>query len=106
MMGYAAANTVLGDRFRGGLGDLATRRRIHDEPYRVGPNGDVLMVGAGTGNDVAAAVRAGARSIEAVELDPVILGLGARHPEAPYRDRRVRAINADARGYLRRVAKR
>jgi len=87
------------------LGDLATRRRIYDEPYRVGTNGDVLIVGAGTGNDVAAALRAGARSVEAVELDPVILDFGALHPEKPYQDPRVVAVNADARGYLRRSGK-
>src|SRR5262249_32794546 len=88
------------------VADLATRRRIYDEPYRFGVNGDVLIVGAGTGNDVAAALRAGARSVDAVELDPVILEIGAAHPEAPYRDARVRTVNSDARGYLRRTDRR
>jgi hypothetical protein len=42
------------------------------------------VVGAGTGNDVAAALRHGAKHVDAVEIDPVILELGAElHPERP-----------------------
>src|SRR5260370_7434192 len=47
-------------------------------------NPSVLVVGAGTGNDVAAAVRRNSRSIDAVEIDPAILNLGRTHPERPY----------------------
>ena len=36
----------------------------------------VLVVGSGTGNDVAAAVRNGAREVHAVEIDPAILKFG------------------------------
>jgi len=62
---------------------------------------DVLILGAGTGTDVAAALRHGAKHVDAVEIDPVILRLGAeRHPDRPYSDPRVRAINDDARHYL------
>jgi SAM-dependent methyltransferase len=62
---------------------------------------DVLILGAGTGTDVAAALRHGARHVDAVEIDPVILRLGAEHhPDHPYSDPRVRAINDDARHYL------
>jgi spermidine synthase len=38
---------------------------------------DVLILGAGTGTDVAAALRHGAKHVDAVEIDPVILRLGA-----------------------------
>jgi hypothetical protein len=62
---------------------------------------DVLILGAGTGTDVAAALRHGARHVDAVEIDPVILRLGAeRHPDRPYADPRVRTVCDDARHFL------
>jgi hypothetical protein len=62
----------------------------------------VLVLGAGTGNDVAGALRAGAQHIDAVEIDPQILALGKRfHPEHPYDSPRVVAYLTDARSYLR-----
>lgn len=64
--------------------------------------GDVLVVGAGTGNDVAAAIRAGARSITAVDIDPVIVDIGrAMHPQKPYDDPRVKIVIDDARHFIR-----
>ena len=61
----------------------------------------VLILGAGTGNDVAVALDAGAKHIDAVEIDPVILDLGRWfHPNHPYASPRVRAINGDARTFL------
>jgi SAM-dependent methyltransferase len=76
-------------------------------PYFVrSPPGDVLVVGAGTGNDVAAALVAGARSVVAVEIDPAIFDLGRRHhPQAPYRDPRVQVVIDDARHYLKTSAR-
>ena len=44
-----------------------------------------LVLGAGTGNDVAVALSEGAEHVDAVEIDPVILELGSRlHPDHPY----------------------
>jgi len=64
----------------------------------------VLVVGAGTGNDVAAALRNGARTVDAVEIDPAILELGRRfHPESPYGTNGVRVINTDARAFFRQT---
>ena len=58
----------------------------------------VLVVGAGMGNDVAAALRNGARRVDAVEIDSAIVNLGrSDHPEDPYADQRVRVIVDDAR---------
>ncbi|HVN76231.1 MAG TPA: methyltransferase domain-containing protein [Thermoanaerobaculaceae bacterium] len=75
--------------------DLAYRVKEHPD--------DVLVVGAGTGNDVAAALRNGAGRVDAVEIDPRIVDLGRRfHPEHPYADRRVHVIVDDARSYLKR----
>jgi SAM-dependent methyltransferase len=63
----------------------------------------VLVLGAGTGNDVAAALRHGAREVVAVEIDRRILDLGRRlHPERPYDDPRVRIVIDDARAVLKR----
>jgi hypothetical protein len=61
-----------------------------------------LILGAGTGSDTATALANGVQSITAVEIDPVIMKLGARfHPDRPYSDPRVRLVNADGRAFLR-----
>jgi spermidine synthase len=60
----------------------------------------VLILGAGTGNDVAVALDEGAQHVDAVEIDPVILRYGALHPDHPYSDPRVRVFNTDARSFL------
>jgi hypothetical protein len=72
-------------------------------PYRLGGQpGNVLVVGAGSGNDVAAALRNGAHSVTAVEIDPAIVYLGQRlHPERPYQDPRTHLVTDDARTFLR-----
>jgi len=74
-------------------------------PYRLRSNpGDVLVVGAGTGNDVAGALRNGATSVTAVEIDPAILFLGKRlHPERVYQDPRTKPVVNDARSFLRQT---
>jgi spermidine synthase len=61
---------------------------------------NVLVLGAGTGNDVAVLLDEGAEHIDAVEIDPVIVSLGKKHPNQPYDSEKVRIINADARNYL------
>jgi hypothetical protein len=61
-----------------------------------------LVIGAGTGNDVAILLREGARYIDAVEIDPVIYSIGREHhPLHPYADPRVHVHINDARNYLR-----
>ncbi len=83
--------------------ELKHTRDYYDLPYRIhGGPADVAVVGSGTGNDVAAALRSGARHVDAIEIDPAILMLGrAAHPEHPYQDARVHAIANDARSFLR-----
>ena len=58
----------------------------YDAPFRfVAKRDDVLIVGAGAGNDAAAALRNGAGEVNAVDIDPVIFSLGERlHPDQPY----------------------
>lgn len=64
----------------------------------------MLVVGAGTGNDVAGMLRNGARHITAVDIDPVILSFGRRyHPERPYDSERVDLVTADARSFFART---
>ena len=67
---------------------------------------NVLVLGAGSGTDVAAALRHGAKHVDAVEIDPVIVRLGRQHhPDQPYSDPRVTVINDDARHFLRTTTK-
>jgi SAM-dependent methyltransferase len=71
------------------------------------PFGDVLIVGAGSGNDVAAALSQGARHVDAVEIDPVIHELGRiHHPDQPYRDPRVSIHLDDGRSFIRQTGSR
>ncbi len=81
-------------------------REYYDLPYRVlgDPPAEVAVVGAGSGNDVAAALRNGSQSVTAVEIDPTIVFLGERlHPEQPYADPRTHVVVNDARTYLRQT---
>jgi SAM-dependent methyltransferase len=75
----------------------------YELPFHTAPSLDsVVVVGAGTGNDVAAALRLGAKAVDAVEIDPTIIALGkANHPEHPYDDARVNVVNDDARTFFR-----
>lgn len=87
------------------MDDLAVSYNL---PYRLGPESPrVLIVGAGMGNDAAAALRQGASHIDAVDIDPAILKLGRElHPESPYGDSRVTVIVDDARSFFQRSSER
>src|SRR5262249_58495677 len=78
-------------------------RAYYDFAYNArGALANVAVVGAGTGNDVAAGLRSGAGHVEAIEIDPAILLTGkVSHPERPYTDARVHAVVNDARSFLR-----
>ena len=75
----------------------------YDFPYMIRPGArSVLIGGAGTGNNAAGALRNGAPRVTAVEIDPVIIGIGrATHPSRPYDSPRVRMVNTDIRSFLR-----
>jgi spermidine synthase len=83
-------------------------RSTYELPYRLVPHpGQVLVVGAGTGNDVAAALRHGAAHVDAVEIDPLILRLGRTyHPERPYDSARVTVFVDDARAFFTKTNQR
>ncbi|MEI8344779.1 MAG: hypothetical protein WCG06_01760 [Candidatus Omnitrophota bacterium] len=91
-----------------GRRDLTALADCYALPYRYKPSpGRVLVVGSGTGNDVAAALRNGAQEVDAVEIDPRILRFGKElHPESPYQNPKVRVIVDDARNFIRRTDRR
>jgi SAM-dependent methyltransferase len=62
----------------------------------------MLIVGAGAGNNAAAALRHGVEQVDCVEIDPRIYELGRQlHPERPYDSPRVRMILNDARAVFK-----
>ncbi len=78
-------------------------RQLHDGR----PPRKVLILGAGTGNDVHVALTQSVEEITAVEIDPVILELGREHNATdPYADPRVRAVVDDGRHFLRTSSER
>ncbi|MCU1382374.1 MAG: speE 2 [Acidobacteria bacterium] len=90
--------------FHQSMAPVAHKEYFYQWPYAVFGDtfGEVLILGAGTGTDVAAALRHGAKHVTAVDIDPVILRLGAeRHPDQPYSDPRVTVVCDDARHFLR-----
>jgi spermidine synthase len=78
---------------------ITAYQRLVDNPLD-----NVLIVGAGTGTDVAIALRKGAKHVDAVEIDPALLQLGRdRNPDHPYQDRRVTTHVDDGRAFLERT---
>ena len=78
-------------------------RGVYELPFRVGthPHRTAIVVGAGTGNDVAAALRLGYTEVVSIDIDPAILALGAQlHPEKPYASPHAVRVNDDARAYF------
>ena len=68
---------------------------------------DVLVIGAGTGNDVAVALSQGAERVDAVEIDPALVQIGReRHPDRPYADPRVTLHVDDGRAFMERTDRR
>ena len=95
--------------FHQSMAPVAQKEYFYQWPYTVFGDAfdEVLILGAGSGTDVAAALRHGARHVTAVDIDPVILRLGAeRHPDRPYSDPRVTIVNDDARHFLRTTTRR
>lgn len=77
-------------------------------PYLMRPEPQrVLVVGSGTGNDVASGLLHGATTVDAIEIDPVIVSLGkVLHPLNPYSSPQVNLIVADARSYPKQTSSR
>jgi hypothetical protein len=92
--------------------DSAQRRLdevpLYGIPYRytrTTPN-NVLIVGAGTGDDVAIALRLGAQHVDAVEIDPRIHAIGVqRNPDRAFQDARVTSYVNDGRAFLEQTTR-
>ncbi len=73
--------------------------------YELFPNrrfNRVLIIGAGSGSDIATAIAYDVKDITGVEIDPVIHRLGAElHPDRPFDDPRVKVVVDDGRAFLR-----
>jgi hypothetical protein len=68
------------------------------------PRARVLVLGAGLGDEVAAALAHGAARVDAVELDPVLAELGRRHhPLRPFADARAALAIGDPGAFLQRA---
>lgn len=81
-------------------------KNLYSIPYYFGNIDDVLILGAGTGNDAAVALRNNAKYIDAVEIDPKIIEIGKKlHPEKPYYDNKVTTYATDARSFLKNTNK-
>ena len=82
-------------------------KRDYQLPYRFAKSWeDVLILGAGSGNDVHLALEQGAKNVDAVEIDRAIWKLGKeRNYHKPYDDPRVQANIDDARAFLKKSKK-
>jgi SAM-dependent methyltransferase len=79
--------------------------RHYDLPFRLSrrPIESVLILGGGTGNDAAVALRNGVKRIDVVEIDPVIADLGKQlHADQPYQSKAVHLHIDDARSFLQK----
>ena len=93
--------------------ELATRRLatvpLYGLPYqRIRSTANtVLIVGAGTGDDVAIALRQGVGHIDAVEIDPRIHEIGVQqNPDRAFQDPRVTSYVNDGRAFLQQSRQR
>ena len=77
---------------------------IYRTPYLRLPGNsldDVLIIGAGSGSDVAIALSKQARHVDAVDIDPRILQIGVeKNPDRPYADKRATMHTNDGRAFL------
>jgi len=100
---YVSANNIPYQAARS-LTVLHQQKKFYFFPYQHVTRSslkNVLIVGAGTGNDVAVALSEGAQHVDAVEIDPVILKIGrSEHPNHPYDNPRVTTHSADGRAFL------
>ena len=83
-------------------------RNLYDLPFIVNARrGSALIVGAGTGNDVQAALRNGYQRVESIDIDGRIIDIGrVYHPERPYANPAVTAVVDDARAYFEKHSER
>jgi len=99
---YVSANNIPYQAARS-LAVMHEQKAFYFYPYRhiaKAALGNVLIIGSGTGNDAAVALSQGARHVDTVEIDPLLVRLGNRHPNHPYSSPRLTAHIDDGRAYL------
>ncbi len=104
---YVSANNIPYQAARS-VAVMRKQKQFYFEPYQHVSKADlrdVLIIGAGTGDDTAVALSEGARHIDVVEIDPSLLAIGQQyHPNHPYRDPRVTIHIGDGRAYLQNTS--
>lgn len=102
--GTASTDILVNQFFFQSMVDFETNheaREKYEFPYTFIKPDRVLILGAGSGNDVAMAARQGVPHIDAVEIDARIAAIGKeRHPGKPYDNPQVRLHIDDARSFL------
>lgn len=83
---------------------LQNASKLYGSPYERAPQNplrNVLIVGAGSGSDVAIALSKGARHVDAVDIDPRMMQIGVQgNPDRAYQDPRVTRYLNDGRAFL------
>jgi len=83
---------------------LSRASEIYGAPYARrddAPLENVLVVGSGSGSDVAIALSEGAERVDAIDIDPRIVEIGVeRNPDHAYQDPRVTRHINDGRAFL------
>jgi len=104
---YVSANNIPYQAARS-LALMHRQKAFYFYPYRhvtKASLGNVLIIGSGTGNDAAVALSEGARHVDTVEIDPLLVRLGNMHPNHPYSSPRLTAHIDDGRAYLQDTSK-
>ena len=104
---YVTANNIPHQAARS-LALMHEQKAFYFYPYRHVPKaslGNVLIIGSGTGNDAAVALSEGARHVDTVEIDPLLVRLGNMHPNHPYSSPRLTAHVDDGRAFLQDTSK-
>lgn len=115
---YYKANYLLGDEgagvlvngvphwFQTSAKDWPVYQTLYERRASQEPVDDLLVIGSGSGNDVAVALANGTRHVDAVEIDHRLLDLAKKyHPNDPYGDPRVDTHVDDGRAFLEQADK-
>ena len=104
---YVSANNIPYQAARS-LAVMHKQKAFYFYPYRHVTKAaldNVLIIGSGTGNDAAVALSEGARHVDTVEIDPLLVRIGHAHPNHPYSSPRLTAHVDDGRAYLQDTSK-
>ncbi|GAB7006686.1 hypothetical protein JCM18899A_41590 [Nocardioides sp. AN3] len=101
---YISVNGVPHQSMSSARWKLNRASQIYGAPYEHRGNAplrNVLVVGAGSGSDVAIALSKGAQHVDAVDIDPRIVQIGVQgNPDKAYADPRVTRHINDGRAFL------